>query len=558
MPIASLGPIAGPASWSIDQIPASFDPHIGTIVWRQDEAVMSFPPLLAVAQPRVAGDAIQTFGADFYDRIHYSFLTLDLGNLIGEQVRYLYVWNAYRTGQRLGTITPDNTEGISFSSSIGDPPIIYPATYQATYTITIALDGPANVDARWLFDWVTTADATVRITGSRITGWAWLPDWSNGVIERLEWKTDVLGSYDGREQRRALRLAPRKTFEFEFFVSGRERRYAEAAIWGWGSRSWALPIWPDGQRLTSAAVIGTYTVAIETTSRDFQADAFAMLHRDSRNFEVVEIESVSPGALTLKRPLGVTWPAGLTTIYPARTARLADRVTLPRWTGTDAGARVSFDITDPIDYTASGGATTYRGLPVITRQPNWSEPFEEELQRKLAEIDNLTGRRVFEDESGLPALLQRMRWTLTSRAEQDAVRQLLYAMRGRHAAAWVPSFASDVTIVAAIFLADTAIDIEHQDYAKFIAQQTGRRDIRIETTTGAVYYRRILSSSEINSTTERLTIDTALGVTLQLSDIALVSFMALMRNESDAAEIAYWTGDVADIAIAVRSFEHDL
>lgn len=554
---ANLAPITGADEFT--WVPASFaSPWVsGALVPVSilDAGARSDPGVLDISEAVYAGYSVPTFGDDFFERVHYSWVRQDLGNVVSQQTITLSVWNAFRRAETLNSFTPANDEGVVVTG-LPTLPISFPALKEITITFGVGTDGPPTVDASFAFDW-QTVDATVYITGSRITAWTFVPDWTNGIIERLSWKTDVLQSYDMREQRRALRIAPRKTLEFEAFFTAAERRYAETLMWGWGARNWALPIWPEGQDLASSLPAGSTSISIDTTTRDYVAGSLAMILSDAFNFETIEVLSVSAGSIALARPTNTTWPAG-TRVYPARTARMPDRVNIPRWSGDASGVRTSFDIIEPVDYTANAGATTYRSYPVIDRRPNWAGGFDIDMQRKLAELDNMVGLRLFEDESGLPASVQRMRWTLANRAELDAVRKMLYALRGRQGAGWVPTWSSDMIVTATIDSSATAIDIEFMAYTNQINVMTGRRDIRIELTNGTVFHRRIMSASQLSATTERLTIDTALGQTVSPSQIATVSFMALMRLESDDLDIAYWTGSIAEIAVVMRGFQHDL
>lgn len=556
---ANLSPIAGggASSW----VPASFaSPWAsGTLMVEQgawiDDGVRSDPGLLAITENIYNGYTAPQFGDDFFERVHYSWISQDLGNVISDQTITLYVWNAFRRAERLNSFTPSNDEGVVVS---GMPalPNAFASLHEIEITFAAGTTGPPTLDASFAFDW-QTVDATVSITGSRITAWTFVPDWSNGLIERLSWKTDVLQSFDMREQRRALRIAPRKTFEFEVFFTGAERRYAESVIWGWGARAWALPIWPDGQELAAELPSGSSTINIDTTTRDYVAGSLVMILADAFNYETLEVLSVASSSITLARPTGRTWPTG-TRVYPARTAHLPDRIELPRWSGDASGSRVSFDIVEPVDNTANGGVTTYRGYPVIDRRPNWVGGFGVEMQRKLAAIDNLTGVSFFDDESGIPASVQRVRWTLTSRAELEAVRQLIYAMRGRQGGGWMPTWSIDMIVNATIDASATAIDIDYMAYANQIITTTGRRDVRIELMDGTVFHRRITGATQLSATAERLSIDTALGQTVEPSQIAQVSFMALKRLSSDDVDVAYWTGSIAEVAVVMRSYQHDV
>lgn len=554
---ASLAPIAGVATFTFTPLPDVFDYDAGSLAPgdENESGPASYPAVLFVGPYVEPGDEIPTFGSDFFERIHYSFKLQELGNLIGQQTFVLYVWQAFRRAEFLNAINATNAEGIELN---GGPPLpaSVPPLRELAYTIIVGTDGPPTIDATFAFDW-QTLDDSVRITGSRITAWSFVPDWSNGVLERLEWRTDVLQAYNATEQRRALRLAPRKAYEFEVFFTGRERRYAEAATWGWGARAWALPIWPDGSDLAVQANAGATEIMVDTATRDYDADSLAVLIRDALTFEVVEVQTVLADRLVLKRTLENTWPVG-TRIWPARVARLQQQVRLSRFTGDASGMRVSFDIDEPVDYTADAGGTLHRGYPVLTRAPNWSGGLDLELARKLAELDNQIGPRNYEDEAGMPIPVQRMRWTWVSRAEVDAYRKLLYALRGRHGAAWVPTWQLDLLPVATIAAAALAIDVEFLAYTTQIQTGVGRRDIRIELTSGQVFYRRISNAQQLDAATERLTIDAPLGINVTPAQVSAISFMTLMRLDSDALEIAHWTDDVADAAAVWRGFNSDV
>lgn len=552
--IEQFAPLAGEAVFAPAAMPWDFSPDEGHAVLAPANGANAFGALLGPSEPTYAGLRIEAFGGDFFERIHYSFKLADLGNVIGLQVLTLYVWNAFRRSERLLAIDATGADGITQGGGPGAIPFDFPALREEAFTFTVTTDGPANIAAAYAFNW-QTLDDTVRIVGSRITGWSFIPDWSGGVVERLSWLTDVLTAFDASEQRRALRLAPRKAVEFDVFFTGRERRYAEAALWGWGARSWALPVWTDGIRTASALAVDDTEIVCDTATRDFAVGSLAMLIGDAFTFETVEVAEVQADRIVLLRGLTADWPAG-TWLYPARTARISDRAQLPRWDGDASGARLAFDLLDPVDYTADAGAVTYRGYPVLTMRPNWVGGLSLEMQRKLAELDAMTGPRVYEDESGLPAPVQRMRFLLQTRAEVDAFRRLLYALRGRHGAAWVPTWEDDVEVVATVADTATAVEIAFMSYARQINLATGRRDLRIETRAGQVFYRRIDSVEVISSSVERLTIDAALGVTLAPADILSVSFLQLMRMDSDQIDLAHWTGETAEIATIWRGFQH--
>ena len=222
---------------------APADWHTGAAIAAELSGPQAIGALLAVPVPTTAGDVVPAFGGDFFDRIHYSAKLIDLGNVISAQTITLNVWNAHRRAERLNTVTPINADGLSLTGGPPTTPYPFPALREVEYSISVTTDGPGTIDATYAFDW-QTEDDEVRIVGTRIIAWTFTADWSSGILERFEWRTDVLAAFNGEEQRRALRIGPRKTVEFDAFFTGRERRYAEATLWGWGARTWALPFWP--------------------------------------------------------------------------------------------------------------------------------------------------------------------------------------------------------------------------------------------------------------------------------------------------------------------------
>jgi hypothetical protein len=87
-----------------------------------------------------------------------------------------------------------------------------------------------------------------------------------------------------------------------------------------------------------------------------------------------------------------------------------------------------------------------------------------------------------------------------------------------------------------------------------LAAVQNRRDIRIELTAGAVYYRRIISAAPgMSLAQEVVTLDSALGVAIAAAQVRRISFMALSRLDADEIEITH-LGMADGIATAQTPF----
>ncbi len=504
----------------------------------------------------INGFASGSYSDDFYHRIHVSPPLLGLGNIISTQTQAVTVWNSYFTAVPLAAI--EGVVGGVELSGQSEPPLSFNALQVREWQVAVTPDGPAvlNTTLQWVFN---NGDiAALIITGNRITAFAWVPDWENGVRERLIFATDILQSPRGVEQRRALRLAPRRELSGDFIIDGAERQAFDLALFGWGSRIWAVPFFPDIQHLTVGVATDDIVIPCDTVDRDFRANGLAMLRSENAfQYETVEIESFNDNSIMLKRPLQNNWPIG-TRLYPVRTARItqAERARL-----TDMAQRVaiSFEIAEPCDWPSVFPALTYQGYPVYDQVPEESQDLTSSFASLTLLLDNGSGIPLLTDTSGKAMPVQQHRWLLYGRAERAAFRSLFYALRGRQKPLWLPTHADDLTLVATVTTVATVIDIRAIGYTRFGQAKVGRRDIRIWLHDGTVFYRRITGAAEISSSVERLAIDTALGMTVAPSDVMRISFVQLMRSDSDNLEINHMhDGDgIATAQLVFRGVRDD-
>lgn len=497
-----------------------------------------------------SGAIARSYFDDFYNRIHVVPGVLDIGNLLSVQTRDATVWNAYFTPQALASIDESGTTGLT-ESGIAAPTTFAPLE-ERTYSVTVATEGPATIGALYTFNFPAESP-TLAVTGRRVVVFGHPPNWAEPVRERLGWLTDVLTSQAGTEQRIGLRDAPRRGLEYALATMGRHQsNRLETMLLGWQSRLWAVPVWTDGQTLAAPLAAGSLSIPCATADYEFAANGLALLWRAHDDYEALEVDSVGGASLTLKAATLATWPAG-TRVYPIRLGRLPDRQRFTRATGHHLSGTVAFAFIDHPGVTAADTGDAYAGYQVYLGRTNWADPIEIEALRQLEVLDYDTGSPWVDDLSGLAALLKSWHWTLGSRAEIVALRKWLAARSGRRVPFWSASQAVDMEVTAAIGASDSAITIRNIGYARFLNARADRRHLVIQTVAGVRYYRAITASSEIDDASESLSIDTALGATMQPADIASVRFLHLTRLDSDDIEIEWHTSDVAECSTMLRS-----
>lgn len=370
--------------------------------------------------------------------------------------------------------------------------------------------------------------------------WPLTPDWSNGVQERLAWGTDVLqANATAVTQHRAYRAGPRRGFTFELFDEKQDFRVAQMLLAGHGG-PWSLPIWPDVQWLGAPLAAGASSIACLTSGFDFTAGGKALLYRAVNAWEVVSIDSIAVDHLTLTGVTVNAYDRGCR-LYPLRRAQVEDGAEVRLRNAHTHRCSLAFEIDEPCAWPALADPTTYLTHPVLDVRPDESDDPTHSHTRLWQGVDYGVALPFRHDLAGIALRSQQSGWKLWGRAQHSWFRSLLYTLDGRRVPLWVPSFADDLKVVAAVAGGSTSVSVEWAGYTLFGKGKPNRRDLCIELVDGTVLYRRITNAVEAGDT-ETLTLSAALdGASIAPERIRQVSIMALCTLASDEIEIDHKT-----------------
>lgn len=387
--------------------------------------------------------------------------------------------------------------------------------------------------------------------------WSFAADFGSDVTETLDWLTDIISSETASEQRRSVRVAPRRSFEFALMQTGAARTFLDLSIRRLGASDWLLPIWTDYAKLAHNAEAGAEALLLNTTAPEFVAGGLAFVcGLDARVYEVVGIKTINADSITLADVTASAWPAGCK-VYPLKRATLAEQPTISRKTASAVTSNVKFTLTEAEDYPELDLATLdqYRNKPVFRRRPNYAEDSDYTYSRQLVEFDNSTGA-VGRVDTGLQGFTgQKYDYYAAGRAEHDTLKRLLYALRGRLVSFWLPSFMDDLYLTGDVQQGVTLIPVEDIGMWE-LGVGAGRQDICIEFRDGsAPVYARILASMKTVSG-ETLTLQRPLLVPLHVKKVSRISFIEVCRQDQDSVEITH-KGDlngVSTVSTTFRSF----
>ncbi len=383
--------------------------------------------------------------------------------------------------------------------------------------------------------------------------WSVPPNWSTAVTERLDWLTDVMTSSTGAEQRRALRVSPRRTIEFRCNPVGRARAFLELWLHKIGDEPCLMPLWHDKAKLSAPAVAGTLRLAFDNTYREFGTSGLAVLYRSVFEYRVVAYTAADPAGVTLAGPLNGTWPIG-STLYPLRRALLEPELTSRALTSQVGDVTVIATVDGPNDY--DGGPETlevYEGLPVISLEPNRADDLTMAYARLRDEVDGNFGRVFRRSWADRAFTTQFYNWQARGRAQHHALRQTLYRLEGRQKAAWMPTFNDDIVLASPLAAGQARLTFGAIGYGLLGGPSAGREHLLVRDAGHSAHIVRMTAMQAPPATgQERVGLSQAAGFAAPAG--RRCSFVDTVRLEQDSVEIVHHT-DSAGMAECTASFK---
>lgn len=485
-----------------------------------------------------------SFLDDYYNRIHILPSNVNVGNLVSEQRFAIEVWNGFFNNRYLQNIQVQNGGGISLVGAV--PPATWAALESKTYQLTVTADGPPDINAIFRFDWDGTADdANLTVLGSRIVALPYI--FEAPAKEVLEWKTDVLTTNDGSEQRVRLRKKPRQSFNVTYPIPYREMARAENLVYGWLTRRWAVALWSEAQQV-GTLLAGTTVINIDTTASDYRDGALIMIWESNRKNATADVGIVSAGTLTLNRPLAETFTNPW--IAPVRLGRIVGNVSRET-SGYNGSLEMTYEFSDNIDLDPPAAPTQFLGYDVY---------FDEVLKNGEALTDSLQARVDVVDYGTAAGASFYSPWTYTRigrpykfllQGLRDIwnFRKFLHRRAGRLRPFWVPTFENNLRIAQTGELTQS-IEVYADDYREFAPE---RNHIGILLDDGTWLLRTINAATVSGTDTAVIGLDAPINI--NANRIRQISFLGLKRLDADRVELQWNSNRVLECTVRMMEIQ---
>jgi hypothetical protein len=460
-------------------------------------------------------------------------IVINLGIIDGETTFNIGIWNTNDY-----VVTVDDVSDLVFGMSIdgiavGDT--INPFQ-ELNAVVTISDFAPPIINTEIVFD-LDNGETISFIVVARI-GIELIDAPQRLMNETLQFKTNIITTRNGKEQRLGLRNAPRQSFALKYeFAAERNAKLVRNLIEGLCDRPYLIPVWQEQVRGLSITA-GESVVSCDTRYGDFY-DGGAILIIEGDTYEILGSKTVTDTQITTVSPISDSYTSPLVVPVKGCYANIQSSGNLTQ--SGDIEHTLNMRV---IESSSVGGYTlpalSYSGTPVITD----GGFFNGRSQRRNVNsgafaIDNQVGAFSSIAKWNLPKNSFEYGYVMTSQKEAWEFRQFVHYLNGMQKTVWVPTLDNDFTLTRNVLSTDTTLYIRNDKYGLSYGLRDFTDHIAIYDGT-TWYFREVTGSGEIDSNEEFIQIDSALGTGYNIGDIKIMR-MPLCRLLSDSVSIQ-WHG----------------
>lgn len=372
-------------------------------------------------------------------------------------------------------------------------------------------------------------------------------DWRRDVQETYEFKTEVIQSRDGTEQRAALRENPRYSLEHDSLVFREEiQRYLGDLAEG-QHMPFHVPLgWKRVFLVADATATG---VALEVSEVPYWlVPGRRLVLSRAGQVEAVEVLSITGTTVTLTKALEGTFLAG-STVYLAVSARAQDDVDFRAETGTIWRGKVVWEQVPGADPWPAlpETPTTYAGHEVFLRKPNWRSKPRISITQMREMVDAGRGPAAVSAPTGESQLEFRLMFSGFDRATADSLLAFFLRQKGKRGAFWMPTWQQDL---GALSGSGTSLTVAGED--AYYAYQGSRvfNAVCVKHPDGSYQINRVTGVSLGTGTT---TFTMSESWSAPITAESLVMWAPLWRFATDRLNVNRVSGTVAQMQFSVLS-----
>lgn len=390
--------------------------------------------------------------------------------------------------------------------------------------------------------------------------WDVPPNWSSTYRITRNYKTDILTSRGGKEQRRAMRETPRKTIEFTSLLNFAEMRRFQAFLSERQGYPFYLPEVVSKTRTAETIAQDGLSVLLTKVPGWLQLGTVVLLsdgdRMDARVISLIDGNRVNflAGSGT-----GVTgdWPKG-TKVYYALYGMLSTNLSGRVLTSAVTEVQITFNVnpgSEPPPWNPTVAASTFAGREIFTMKPNWATPLNITFGTNTDTVDNGVGIISVFQPVQFNDRVTKMTFMNKNIDQYQAVQGFFERMKGQQGVFWCPTWLDDF-IMDKRTAPGNVLYVEGTEVADFMENDSVYRNLAILTTDNVLHCYNVTGVGQVpGEQVTGLAISPALTTQVRNS-IKKISWLVLCRLATDQLTTSFVTDEVATFEMSMQTLQY--
>lgn len=364
--------------------------------------------------------------------------------------------------------------------------------------------------------------------------------------EKLEFKTNIITTRNGREQRISWRQHPRQslTYKYEYadpHTNMSMRNIMEAQA---GS-AYLVPIWTEQRAALPITALDT-TIDCDTAAADFRIGGSVFVYQDNATFETATIISIAPSQLSLEGSLVNDYAQPV--VMPLAACYGNNRLKGNQVSNGPAEYVIEYRVIENETLAAPTFPNTYNGTPVIL-DGGWftGRAGRRTIDSGVFNLDNKSGTFSSIRKWNIPKNAFEYGYHANTPAEVWDVRRMLHYLRGMQKSVWMPTMDNDFTQTQTIASGAATITVRNDLYTQTWGSRNYTDHVCIYDGT-TFFFREITDTEELSADEELITLDSGFGTGYNVGELKIMR-MPLVRLLSENIQINWTRAGTADIPL---------
>lgn len=363
------------------------------------------------------------------------------------------------------------------------------------------------------------------------------------ISEQWDWRTDIITSDNGTEQRIAIRSTPRVTVTHKFALDNRpDLRRVFRAMWTELGKPIPVPHWPWRTKLTAPTTLGQSRIYFDPAKTNLRDGGF-MFIKEGDTFQIVRIKTVYADGARLTDTIGPAFTVNAD-VYPltynfAQTGVALKRTAPDTWGEGEYRAMDAATIGPVINfYDDEVVLPECNGLVILDRRPIGND-FEDAIDTGAKQLDIGAGKNTYVSPwkrgdwvSERTFLMHR----LSGYTDVQWFRTFADYCKGSCVPFLMPSWRDDYDLASVPADGATTVTLTGDEFLTYVWPHTGLRYIAFEHADGLIV--RQVTAAVASGANTALTLGEALPT--PMPDVLKVSQVALSRVANDSMSLTHY------------------